>query len=101
MRIQTIASSNVQNIIKMNLSKKLSQKKPILISASGLAAALTAKSFLEKTKNDSLELSGHWETHEPMDSSDYYYQYWVEDKPQQYIPGSGDPDYGNTDDSSN
>ena len=81
-------TSNFQNLIKANISKKTSKKNAMLLCTSGLAALLPAKDFLNKTKTDKLELSGHWETHQPIDSSDYYYQRWVKDEPQEYIPGS-------------
>ena len=77
-------TSNFQNLIKANISKKTSKKNAMLLCTSGLAALLPAKDFLNKTKTDKLELSGHWETHQPIDSSDYYYQRWVKDEPQEY-----------------
>ena len=73
-------TSNFQNLIKANISKKTSKKNAMLLCTSGLAALLPAKDFLNKTKTDKLELSGHWETHQPIDSSDYYYQRWVKEE---------------------
>ena len=97
MRVSPI-STNVRTFIKTNIAKQTAKKSAVLLSASGLAAILLEKDFINKTNAGKLEFSGHWETHYPMDSSDYYYQRWVEDKPQQYIPGSGCPDDYNNDD---
>lgn len=79
-------TTNMPNIIKSNISKKTANKASVLLTTSGIAAILPANDFLKQTGKDKLELSGHWETHYPMDSSDYYYTYWVEDEPQRYIP---------------
>ncbi len=87
-----VSPINLPNLIRGNISKISTKKNAVVLSTLGLAAALPAKSFLDRTKNDKLDLSGHWETHQPMDSSDWHYQKWVEDAPQQYIPGSGCPE---------
>lgn len=102
-RVSSISNTyGIQNYLR-NTSAKTKALKPvtlltknaaIAISTSSLASSLTAADFLNKTKvSDATKLytSGHWETHQPMDSSDYVYNVCAPDPPPPPIYGSGEP----------